>query len=69
MADASLTSLESFSVAELKEGTMVAEHQDVEETVVYGLALVEGEEAVTIQAVMGEGGQVLSLVPMESPVQ
>jgi hypothetical protein len=65
--------LESFTVAELKEGGVVGEQQEVEETVVYfnsesGLALVEGGETVTIQAVMGEGGQVLSLVPMEHTV-
>lgn len=68
----SLQTLESFTVADLKEEGLGGQ-QGVEETVVYfstesGLALVEGEAGVTLQAMMGEGGQVLSLVPMENAV-
>ena len=72
MSDASLHTLETFSVAELKESGMEA--NTVEETVVYfntdsGLALVEGGEPVTIEAVMGEGGQVIELLPLQQDME
>ena len=81
MSAASLHSLQPFSVAELKdsglEGSTVSrclEDDTVEETVVYfntdsGLALVEGGEPVTIEAVMGEGGQVIELLPLQQDME